>query len=145
MSPLRSAGSVAGLAVLLLIAACATAAPGGFDADAPRGKVITAEAIAKTGASTVWDALRLTVRFATFTTDSDGRPGSIRTRGQSSISHDDRMLVYVDRVLLADIRLLGNMDASAVERIEVLSGIEATTYFGTNAGDGVIHIVTKHR
>jgi outer membrane receptor for ferrienterochelin and colicin len=32
-----------------------------------------------------------------------------------------------------------------VERIVIMSGIEATTYFGTNAGDGVIHIITKGR
>ena len=48
MSPPRWAGSIAkaGLVALVLEAACATPAPVGVDATAPRGKVITAQAIA---------------------------------------------------------------------------------------------------
>jgi outer membrane cobalamin receptor len=132
--------------LLLCAAACAPPLPqGGLDPNAPKGEVVTAEAIAATHASTVWDALRLTVRNVTYSTDSRGRPGAIRARGRSSVRLDDSVQVYVDGVLVADLSILGQMPASTVERIEVLSGIEATTYFGTNAGDGVINIITRSR
>jgi len=115
------------------------------EAGSPKGEVITAEAIAAAGAGTVWEVLRRTYRKVSYVTDAGGRPAAIRVRGRSSIRFNDGMLVYVDDTLLADIAILGQMPASTVERIVVVSGIEATTYFGTNAGDGVIHIITKSR
>ena len=78
-------------------------------------------------------------------TATNGKPMAIRARGRSSVRTDDQVLVVIDNVRLDDITFLGVMPASTVERIEVLSGIEATTYFGVNAGDGVIHIITKNR
>ena len=146
MHPPRSTGRITatGFVLLLVVAACAP--PGGsLDPNAPKGEVITAETILATGATTVWDALRLTVKHAMFTTSGSDEPGAIRARGKSSIQLDDRMLVYVDYMPLSDLRLLQGMSVRSVERIEVLSGIEATTYFGTNAGDGVIHIITRTR
>lgn len=130
----------------VLAAACAPPLPaGGSDPNAPRGRIVTAEAIEASHAGNVWDALRWTVRNVTYRTDSSGRPLAIRARGRSSMQSNETLLVYIDGTLLSDISVLGQMAASSVERIEVLSGIEASTYFGTNAGDGVIHIVTKSR
>ena len=147
MHPPRSAGriTVTGFVLLLVVAACAPSTGGSLDPNAPKGEIITAEAILATGATTVWDALRLTVKHATFTTSGSDEPGAIRARGKSSIQSDDRMLVYVDYMPLTDLRLLQGMSVRSLERIEVLSGIEASTYFGTNAGDGVIHIITRTR
>jgi outer membrane cobalamin receptor len=137
---------VVAAACVLLAAGCAPPVPaGGSDPNAPRGRIITAEAIEASHAGNVWDALRWTVRNVTYRTDSSGRPMAIRARGRSSIQSNETLLVYVDGTLLSDISVLGQMSASSVERIEVLSGIEASTYFGTNAGDGVIHIITKRR
>jgi len=70
---------------------------------------------------------------------------AIRARGRSSIRTDDQVLVVIDNTRLDDIRLLAVMPASTVERIEVMSGIEATTRFGLDAGDGAILIFTKNR
>ncbi len=138
--------AVTGAALLLLATACAPPLPkGDLDPGAPEGKIVTAEAIAATHAGTVWDALRWTVRNMTYRSDHNGRPMVIRARGRSSVQSNETVLVYVDGVRLSDIAVLGQMPASSVERIEVLSGIEASTYFGTNAGDGVIHIITKTR
>ena len=138
--------AVAALAITAAAAGCVGTGPEpGGGPDVSRGYFITSERIAATGASTVWDALRLTVRFATFTEDRDGRPSSIKARGRSSIKSEERMLVFVDHVPLADIRLLDDMPVTRVERIQVLRGLDATTFFGTNAGDGVIHIFTRNR
>ncbi len=148
MNPLRSTVRLVTAGHLLLLATAACAPPrtdSSLDPNAPRGEVITAEDIAATGANTAWDALRATVRFASFTTAGGDKPGAIRVRGHSSVESDDHMLIYVDQMPLTDIQLLRGMSVQSVERIEVLSGIEATTYFGTNAGDGVIHIITRGR
>ncbi|MHB1192962.1 MAG: TonB-dependent receptor plug domain-containing protein [Longimicrobiales bacterium] len=133
-------------ACVLLAAACSPPTLGGsLDPNAPKGEVVTAEAIAETHAGNVWDALRWTVRNLTYRSDHNGRPMAIRARGRSYVQSNETVLVYVDGVQLADISVLGQMAASSVERFEILSGIEASTYFGTNAGDGVIHIITKNR
>lgn len=143
----------AGPLPLLLAAACALACAacqppgprGGSDPNAPKGEVITAEAIAATGASTIWDALRWTYRRVSYTTDNRGVPAAIHARGRSSIRTDDRLLVYIDGMPQSDLGVLAQMSAKLVERIEILSGIEASTYFGTNAGDGAINIILKKR
>ena len=44
---------------------------------------------------------------------------------------------------MIDFTVLGSMPASDLFEIEVLSGIDATTYYGTNATKGVIRIWTK--
>ena len=136
----RIAGSV------LLLAAVACAPPrAGTDPNAPRGEVITREAIEATGASNMWDVLRRTVRSMSYMTGPDGRPMAIRARGRSSIRTDEQVLVVVDGLRLEDIGLLHSMPPTTVERIVVMSGIEATTAFGINAGDGAIHIITRNR
>ena len=136
----------AGGAPLVFAASCSPPLPAGAtDPNAPKGEVITAEAIAEANASTAWEALRRTFRRVTYVTDAGGRPAAIRARGRSSLRFNDGMLVYVDEMLLSDISILAQMPASTIERIVIMSGIEATTYFGTNAGDGVIHIITKGR
>ncbi|MDP2958707.1 MAG: Plug domain-containing protein [Longimicrobiales bacterium] len=140
----RIAVAVLGLAVATTGCGGARTAPGG-DPAVSGGYSITSEELAATGASTVWDALRLKVRFATFITDSEGRPNSIRTRGRSSVQRPESMLVYVDRTPLPDIRLLDALPLSRVERVVILRGPDATTFFGTNAGDGVIQIFTRIR
>lgn len=137
--------TVTGSALLVLAAACAAPPRGGGDPSAPKGEVVTSEQIAATGAGNVWDVLRRTVRSLSYMTGTDGRPLAIRARGRSSIRTDDQVLVVIDNARVDDIRLLASMPASTVERIVVMSGIEASTYFGTNAGDGAILIITKNR
>jgi len=44
---------------------------------------------------------------------------------------------------LPDFRTLQQLSAATIESIEVLNGIDGTTYYGSNAVSGVILIRTK--
>jgi outer membrane cobalamin receptor len=110
----------------------------------PEGRrIITAAAIANSGARTAWDALRRTVPFFTFRENSDGRPSSIEHRGRSSIVLRDQPMIVLDNVEVKDFTVLGELPAADLFDIEILSGIDATTYYGTNATKGVIRLRTK--
>jgi len=106
------------------------------------GTVVTAEEIANSGAKTAWDALRLTVPSVQLR-ESRGKPARIQRRGRASIYLDDQVRVVVDNVRLTDIRVLEQMAASDILRIELLSGLDATTYYGGTSTSGVIVIKTK--
>ena len=95
------------------------------------GSIISKEEISRTGARTMWEALQRTVKYTHFQEDGRGTPERVRRRGASSI------------VLSDDMVMLSQMNAVDIEQIQVLNGVYATTYFGTNAGDGVILIYTK--
>jgi outer membrane cobalamin receptor len=138
----RSASAALTAAVLLAlpgIAGCAGHMPAGMsNSNAPSPHVITAETIVQSGAKTVWDALERTVHFYVF--HSNGR---IEHRGRSSLVLSEQPILVLDGVRLNDVTVLINMPAADVDTIEVLDGINATTYYGTNAGSGVIRIWTK--
>ncbi len=109
----------------LLLAACGHAtrpAPDGLLATPDGRRVIDAQAIEQSGARTAWDALQRTVPFFTFRENSRGRPTRVEHRGRSSIILRDQPLILVDGVL---------------------TGVDATTYYGTNATKGAIRIRTK--
>ena len=129
-------------ATLLLVPACGIR-PRPAVPDAASGTVITADEIAATEATTMWEALQRTVRYATFGESSTGDPVRVHRRGFSSIALSEDMPIYIDRIQVRDIRILDALPAADIERIQVLSGVDATTYYGTNAGDGVILIRTR--
>lgn len=132
--------------VVVVLTACSHAPRGPADEVqvTPDGRrIITAAAIAHSGARTAWDALRRTVPFFTFREDSDGRPSSIEHRGRSSIVLRDQPIIVLDNVEVKDFTVLGEMPAADLFDIEILSGIDATTYYGTNATKGVIRLRTK--
>ncbi|HMA44351.1 MAG TPA: Plug domain-containing protein [Gemmatimonadales bacterium] len=111
---------------------------------APDGRrIITEKAIEQSGARTAWDALQRTVPFFNFNDGTRGRPARVEHRGRSSILLRDQPLILVDGVELNDFTLLGGIPADDLFEIEVLTGIDATTYYGTNATKGVIRIWTK--
>ena len=113
--------------------------------EAPAGFVVTAEQIQKSGARTVWEALQLTVPVVSFrgTTQSGSRETlRIRRRGRSSLYLNDDPRVFIDQVRIADLSVLDGMPAGDIAAIVVLSGLDGTTYYGTNAGSGVVLIVT---
>lgn len=94
-------------------------------------------------------------------TGGSGAIGSgprIRVRGAASLSLSDQPLIYVDGVRIANdvstgpqsqffgsgiISRLNDIDPENVETIEVIMGPAAATLYGTEANNGVIHIVTK--
>ena len=106
-------------------------------------QVITAEQIARSGASTAWDVLKREAPTLTLRDTRGGRPASAGRRGRSSIVLQDAPLVVLDGVRLTDFRALDGIPAVTILTISVYTGIEGTTYYGTNAVSGVIVIQTK--
>jgi outer membrane cobalamin receptor len=107
--------------------------------------VVTAEQIERSGARTVWEALQLTVPNVSFrgtTQSGSGQNLRIRRRGRSSLNLNDDPRVFIDEVRLVDLSVLDGMPAGDIAAIVVLSGLDATTYYGTNAGNGVVLIFT---
>lgn len=135
-------GTATCMAMLLLSTACGIR-PRPAVPDARTGTVISAEEIAATEATTMWEALQRTVRYANFGESSSGVPARVHRRGFSSISLTEDMPIYIDRIQVRDLTILDALPAADIEQIQVLSGVEATTYYGTNAGDGVILIRTR--
>ena len=130
----------------LLLAACSHATQPAHEDGRPTPdgrRIIDERAIEQSGARTAWDALQRTVPFFAFRTNSRGRPTRVEHRGRSSIVLRDQPLILVDGVALQDFTALGDMPASDLLDIEVLTGVDATTYYGTNATNGAIRIRTK--
>lgn len=111
--------------------------------DADVGRIITAQDVADSEATTMWEALRRTVRYVRFQESGTGDPERVHRRGASSIVLADDARVYIDGVRVRDLTVLASLPANDIERIQVLTGVHATTYYGTNAGDGVILIRTR--
>ena len=104
---------------------------------------ITADQIAHSGSTTAWEALRKLVPQLTYGEKKSGQPSKLERRGQSSFLLSDAPLVFLDGVRLPDFRTLQQLSAATIESIEVLNGIDGTTYYGSNAVSGVILIRTK--
>ena len=132
------------VAALLPLAACsratATHSRTGQNAGA---RLITAEQIQRSGSHTAWEVLKHEAPMLTLEEDRNGRPVHLRWRGRSSVYLDDAPVVVLDGVRLADWRDLAQIPAAQIDTISILSGIEGTTYYGTNAVSGVIEIRTK--
>ena len=138
-----AATAVAACTASLILSTACGIRPRSSVPDASTTTVITAEEIAATEAVTMWEALRRTVRYANFGESATGAPVRVHRRGFSSISLVEDMPIYIDRIQVRDLGILDALPAADIDRIEVMSGLEATTYYGTNAGDGVILIWTR--
>ena len=134
-----------GVSLTLMVAAChrATQHPDEVLITPEGHRIITQAAIERSGARTAWDALQRTVPFFVFRENSRGKPTRVEHRGRTSMVLRDQPLIIVDGIELTDFSVLGGMPASDLYEIEVLSGIDATTYYGTGATNGVIRIHTK--
>lgn len=107
------------------------------------GRVITAEEIAGLGAGTAWDVLQRAGTHLSMRDDGHGNPASLTQRGYPSILLSNAPILYVDGVRISDFRRLDEIAAHSIERIQILTGTEATRYYGTGAGNGVIAITTR--
>ena len=115
-------------------------------ASASAPQIITAEEIAHSSATNVWDLLRKRAQMYNFAEDRYGRPRFITTkRGRSTIylAGSDSPLILVDGARLGDVAALRDMPTDAIESIEIQSGINGTSSQGTNAVAGVSYIHTK--
>jgi outer membrane cobalamin receptor len=128
---------------LVGVAGCGGARGAVEQENAPSGgTVITADKIAASGAKTAWDAILFTAPNVQLR-ESRGKPTRIQRRGRASIYLDDQVRVMVDNVRISDLRLLEQIAASDIMTIEILSGLDATTYYGGTSTSGVIVIKTK--
>jgi outer membrane receptor for ferrienterochelin and colicin len=140
-------GRLAVAVLLLLSPACGRRTPTSGAAGAARdippqaGTLITQERIAASGAKTAWDAVRLTVPNLQLR-ESRGRATRIQRRGRASIYLDDQVRVILDHVRLEDVQVLQQIAATDILTIQVLSGLDATTYYGGSSMSGVIVITT---
>jgi len=103
--------------------------------------VIAAEAIAKSGARTAWDAVRFTVPNVQLR-EVRGEPARIQRRGRASLYQDDQVRVILDHVPIDDLQVLKQVAAADILTIEILTGLEATTQYGATSTSGVIVITT---
>ncbi|HXF94650.1 MAG TPA: TonB-dependent receptor plug domain-containing protein [Gemmatimonadales bacterium] len=130
--------------VWLALVACSTRRqPSSVLTGPSGGRLITADMIEASGATTAWDALRRTVPNISFRETSRGTPARVVRRGRSSIYLNDQPRVVLDGATLSDFQVLDQIPARDVFSIEVLSGIHGTTYYGTGAANGVILIRTR--
>jgi len=133
---------------LCIMAGCKT---GGGKTSAPSDQayhahVITAEAIARSGATDAWEVLKRLSTTARATEAYDGEPQRLHPkRGHGSMYLRDDPMVYIDGVPLSDLRALRQLGAADIDNIEEMGSIEATAYFGTNSNAGVILIHSKSR
>ena len=128
-----------------MLALGAAAAPSLVSQSTPAAsttKVITADQIAASRARTAWDALRLLVTNVQFREPRGQQPRMTR-RGRASIYLEDQVNVLIDGVRVYDLKMLQEMPASDILTIEVLTGLDATTYFGGGSTGGAIVIRTK--
>src|SRR5258705_4997441 len=105
--------------------------------------VITEEMIARSGGQTAWEVLRREAPQLRFGENRNGQATGITRRGRSSFILNDSPMVIIDGARNQDINALQSLPASALMRIEVLTGQEGTTYYGTDAVGGVIIIKTR--
>jgi vitamin B12 transporter len=106
--------------------------------------VITAEELARTGRTFVFDALEAVLGLTPLRNGGPGAAGSVFVRGAAS----EHTLVLVDGVEMNDpinpARSfdLAQLSLSQVERIEILRGPQGLLY-GSDALGGVINIITR--
>lgn len=132
-------------AIALLIAACGVPRHAADPITRDGGRVYTAEQIAQMDVSTAWDVVEK-VGNVDLWEASDGRYATVRTRrGQNSIylQSADEPIMMLDGVRFDDPRVLRDVRARSIQELRIVGGIEATQQQGTNAGAGLISIITK--
>lgn len=129
---------------MVAVAGCATARGRSGPIKNATGEVVISEdQIRESGATTAWDAIRRHAPYFNLTEGASGQPTKMKRRGRSSLYLNDTPEVFLDGVKVVDFRNLIQIPAHTISSITILSGIEGSTYYGTNAGNGVIVIRTK--
>jgi hypothetical protein len=137
------------IAVVALCAACHRAGPGLQPLRMSDGsRWITPDIIAHATSTNAWDLLRECGAGYHIDETPDGRAVRLSSRrGRSSLllKEGDMLLLVVDGVRMSDARYLRDLPTADVLSIQLLNGIDGTTYYGLNAGAGVILVTTKTR
>jgi outer membrane receptor protein involved in Fe transport len=104
--------------------------------------VITGEQMAQLHLRTAWEAVKREVPSLTYTQDASGAPQTVQQHGRASLYLDQTPMLFVDGVHVSDISALQQIPAAQVNVIRILTGLAATTEYGTHAGGGAILVVT---
>ena len=121
------------------------------------GVIRAAEVSERASISDLNQLLQGRVSGATFITGSGNTGGAqpIALRGFSSITRSTQPLVYLDGVRISagsvsrptlgqtDRGRLNDLNPTDIESIEIIKGPAASTLYGSEASNGVIHIITK--
>ena len=138
-------GAWAVLSAACVCAGCLHARPASAPGNNDRDRILITEAqIERSGALNAWEALKRLAPQFRYSEKRDGQPTQLGRRGRSSILLNDAPRVFVDGADVVDFRSLAQIPASTIFSIEILNGIEGTTYYGSNAVSGVILIRTKN-
>jgi outer membrane cobalamin receptor len=130
--------------LLVLAASCKSFHPAPVvPANGSERILITEAMIANSGGQTAWEVLRREVPQMSYGENRNGHATGMERRGRSSILLKDTPMLFIDGVRIQDMITLQQLPASTVLSIEVLTGSEGTTYYGTDAVGGVILVRTK--
>ena len=135
---------------LLALAACASTNAGMSNEYAivprvtpltPTSRVLDADRIHRSGATTAWDAIRLLVPSYRV---QPSRVTSLRMFvGPTEGVFDGTTRLMIDGHQIRDLEALQSIPAEEVIAIHILSATEAATYFGPGTGGGAIVVQTR--
>ena len=107
----------------------------------PTSRVLDADRIHRSGATTAWDAIRLLV--PSYRVQSN-RGSSLRMFGPPDARHfESSIRLMIDGHQIRDLDALQAIPAEEVIAIHLLSATEAGTYFGPGSGGGAIVVQTR--
>jgi len=130
--------------ILLLAVSCKSFHPAPVvPASGSERILITEGMIAKSGGQTAWEVLRREMPQMSYGENRNGQATGMERRGRSSILLKDPPMLFIDGARIQEMTTLQQLPASSVLSIEVLTGSEGTTYYGTDAVGGVILVRTK--
>src|SRR6266850_5006224 len=134
----------ASLVAVVVLSACKTFHPAPVVAHNDGDRIFITEAkIARSGGQTAWEVLRREAPQIVYRENRSGQATGMTRRGRGSIVLNDAPMLFVDGVRNPDFRSLQQLPASILLSIEVLTGADGTTYYGTDAEGGVILVHTK--
>ena len=135
--------TVRAASLLLAGLACGPSVQHANNHTATGGILITEERIKESGGKTAWEVIKRAAPVFSTHESRTGRPAGMERRGRVSILFEDSPIVMLDGVRVSDFKVLDQIPAETIFSIYILTGAEGTTYYGTNAGGGVIEIRTK--
>ena len=106
----------------------------------PTSRVLDADRIQRSGATTAWDAIRLLVPSYHL---QPGRTTSLRMFGPTEGSVAGTTRLMIDGHQIWDLDALQAIPVEEVIAIHLLSATEAATYFGPGTGGGAIVVQTR--
>ena len=118
------------LALLLLLCACASTG-GVSSAAGGRADLLTEEQLREQSFNTAYEAV-LSLR-----------PNWLRTRGVDSFRSPGQVQVYVDNMRMGGVSTLEQIPAIAIYWIRWYDGLDASSRWGLDHGNGVIYVSTS--